>query len=70
MWYSRGRPGRVWPLVKERMRTHWTRERITLVVLGIISFYVTYVSYRNLKSYLPFVRPDPARDPGEVKALY
>ncbi len=69
IWFSRGRPGRFWPLVKERLRTHWTRERIILVFLGIICFYVTYVSYRNLKSYLPFVRPDPARGPGEVKAL-
>jgi hypothetical protein len=31
----------------------WTRERIVLVVVGLTSFYVTYVSYRNLKSYLP-----------------
>lgn len=69
MWLSRGRPGSVWPLAKERFRTHWTKERFTLVFLGIICFYITYVSYRNLKSYLPFVRPDPGRDPGEVQAL-
>ncbi len=69
MWLSRGRPGAVWPLVRERMRTHWTRDRLVLVVLGIVCFYVTYVSYRNLKSYLPFVRPDPMRSDGEVQAL-
>ncbi len=34
------------------VREHWTRERIALVVIGLTSFYVTYVSYRNLKSYL------------------
>ena len=44
------------PLVRERLALHWTRERVTLVVLGIVCFYVTYVSYRNLKSALPFVR--------------
>lgn len=38
------------------IREHWTRERITLVVVGCISFYVTYVSYRNLKSMLVFFR--------------
>ena len=54
---------------RERWRTHWTRERMTLVVLGTVCFYVTYVCYRNLKSNLPFVRPDPDRSPGEVKAL-
>ena len=35
------------------VREHWTRERIMLVVIGLTSFYVTYVSYRNLKNYLP-----------------
>src|SRR4029078_1072367 len=39
----------------ERLRTHWTRERVTLVISGLLCFYVTYVSYRNLKSQLPFV---------------
>ncbi len=37
------------------MRTHWNRERWTLVASGIISFYVVYVTYRNIKSFLPFV---------------
>ena len=72
---SRGRadeddsPGTIRELVKERWQTHWTKERMTLVVLGTVCFYVTYVCYRNLKSNLPFVRPDPERAPGEVKAL-
>ena len=35
--------------------THWNKERITLVALGIICFYVVYVTYRNIKSFLPFV---------------
>ena len=34
---------------------HWTRERIELVVIGLVCFYVTYVSYRNLKNFLPLV---------------
>ncbi|WP_028643474.1 phosphatase PAP2 family protein [Nocardioides sp. URHA0020] len=55
LWISRGRPSR-WPeLVRERWRTHWTRERIVLVLLGIVCFYVIYVCYRNLKSFLPLV---------------
>ena len=56
LWYSRGRPGSMQDIVRERIRTHWTRERLTLTVLGLVCFYVTYVSYRNLKSFLPFVR--------------
>ena len=49
-------------IVRERVRTHWTRERMTLVVLGLVCFYITYVSYRNLKSFLPFVMGDTKYD--------
>lgn len=38
-------------------REHWTPERIVLVIVGTLTFYATYVSYRNLKNFLPFVRP-------------
>lgn len=55
LWFSRMRPSAMPALVKARVRTHWNRERITLVVLGLICFYVTYVSYRNIKSFLPFL---------------
>ena len=40
------------------VREHWTRERIVLVVIGLTSFFVTYVSYRNLKNYLPSLGGD------------
>jgi hypothetical protein len=56
LWLSRGKATKLWPLVQERWRTHWTRERLVLVGLGVAGFYVTYVGYRNLKSYLPYVR--------------
>lgn len=55
IWYSKGKPSSVRAIVRERLRTHWTRERLTLVALGIVSFYVVYVSYRNLKSFLPAI---------------
>src|SRR4051794_23897480 len=42
-------------VVRNRLRTHWNKERITLVTLGIVCFYVVYVTYRNIKSFLPFV---------------
>ncbi|WP_232679616.1 phosphatase PAP2 family protein [Nocardioides sp. R-C-SC26] len=56
LWFSRMRPTVMVTVIKERLRSHWTRDRSLLVVLGIVCFYVTYVSYRNLKSALPFVR--------------
>jgi hypothetical protein len=55
LWVSRFDPRRMPEVLRERLRTHWTRERMILVVSGILSFYVTYVSYRNLKSQLPFI---------------
>jgi hypothetical protein len=53
VWQAKMRPRAIWPVVKERWATHWNRERITLVVMGLVCFYITYVSYRNLKSFLP-----------------
>ena len=40
----------------------WTGQRVGLVIAGLLSFYVTYVAYRNLKSFLPFAR-DGLADP-------
>jgi len=55
LWRSRHRfqsfPKQARTIISE----HWTRERIRLVVIGLVSFYVTYVSYRNLKNFLPQV---------------
>ena len=58
LWSSRFRPRLMPKLVATRIREHWTRERVTEVFLGVVCFYITYVSYRNLKSFLPFVRGD------------
>ena len=49
-------------IFRARVRSHWTRERVTLVVMGVVCFYITYVSYRNLKSFLPFVLSDKKYD--------
>lgn len=58
LWHGRLHPGRTAAAVRERVRTHWTRARLQLVVVGISCFYVVYVAYRNLKSLLPLVRDD------------
>ena len=55
LWVSRLNPRRMPTVFRERVRRHWTKDRMILVVSGILSFYVTYVSYRNLKSQLPFI---------------
>lgn len=55
LWLSRLNPKLMPGILRERWRAHWNRERLTLVALGVICFYVVYVSYRNLKSFLPSV---------------
>jgi len=58
LWRARFRLGEVPARVKERWAEHWTRDRLQLVVIGLVFFYITYIGYRNLKSYLPFIRGD------------
>ena len=58
LYRARGIPGRYKAEARLLIREHWTKERITLVVVGLISFYVTYVSYRNIKNFLPFIMRD------------
>jgi len=50
-------------IVHRRNVLHLLRERYgparaALVVVGLGTFYLTYVAYRNLKGALPFARPD------------
>ncbi|GIM64063.1 hypothetical protein Pve01_82170 [Planomonospora venezuelensis] len=56
LWQGRFDPARTVAAARHRLRTHWTRARLQLVVIGISGFYVVYVAYRNLKSLLPLVR--------------
>ncbi|GAA1915875.1 phosphatase PAP2 family protein [Nocardioides hwasunensis] len=56
LWQGRLNPSRSLAAARERISTHWTRDRLLLVVVGISCFYVIYVSYRNLKSLLPLIR--------------
>jgi len=56
LWRSRHALRNFFVEARRIVDEHWTRERILLVVLGLSSFYITYVGYRNLKSYLPFLR--------------
>jgi membrane-associated phospholipid phosphatase len=48
--------------VRGYTRERWTSNRITLVMVGLLSFYVVYVAYRNLKGFLPYVRGGELKD--------
>jgi len=62
LWRARKQAGGFRHHARQIVREHWTRERMLLVVIGITCFFVTYVSYRNLKNYLPFLGGE-LRDP-------
>lgn len=49
-------PRGVWPTCRAVIAERWPGPRLTLALVGLISFYLTYVGYRNLKSFLPFAR--------------
>jgi hypothetical protein len=48
--------------VKTIVRDEWTLRRVGHIATGMISFYICYVSYRNLKSYLPLLGGDTLHD--------
>jgi membrane-associated phospholipid phosphatase len=43
-------------------RERWTPFRMGAVAIAIVSFYASYLAYRNLKSTIPFLRPDELFD--------
>jgi CDP-diacylglycerol--glycerol-3-phosphate 3-phosphatidyltransferase len=49
------RPGPFYATLPAVARERWNRRRLGAVCLGLLSFYVTYLSYRNLKGFLPFL---------------
>ena len=67
LWRTRGKLSRFKTEARLLIREHWTLERIQLVVIGLVCFYVTYVSYRNLKNFLPFVRGISSRNQGDYE---
>jgi membrane-associated phospholipid phosphatase len=43
-------------------RERWSGLRVLAVASALVSFYVTYIAYRNLKSTVPLLRPDELFD--------
>ena len=51
-----GRP--LTDVVQEIAKERWTWRRVGIVLGSIVAFYITYLCYRNVKSYLPLARPE------------
>jgi hypothetical protein len=45
----------LWPNFSTVTRERWPLEHIRFALLGLGSWYLTYVAFRNLKSFVPFV---------------
>jgi hypothetical protein len=43
--------------LRDALAERWNARRLRAAALGIGAFYLTYLSYRNLKSYVPFIAP-------------
>lgn len=63
VWRARPAPGRLWAEMRSVVRERWAGHRLGYVLVGLFSFYITYVAYRNFKGFLPFLRPE-IRDTG------
>jgi hypothetical protein len=44
-----------WQALRVVLRERWTREQVWFTASGLVAWYVSYVAFRNLKGYLPFV---------------
>ena len=55
---ARSQRAPAWATVVAIARERWPWRRIAFVLGSIVAFYVTYLCYRNVKSYLPLARPE------------
>ena len=46
-----------WATLRATTKERWPWRRFVFVIGSIVAFYVTYLCYRNIKSYLPLARP-------------
>ncbi len=46
---------RIIPDARHVLQRHWSWKRVGFAAAGLVSFYTCYVSYRNLKSFLPLI---------------
>lgn len=44
--------------VREIIREEWTWARVGHIATGLLTFYICYVAYRNIKGFLPVLRED------------
>ena len=56
-WRARHAPTSALAQVRAVVAQRWSRREVRFVLVGLLTWYVAYVCYRNVKSYVPFVNP-------------
>lgn len=56
-WRARHRPRSAIAELRTVVVQRWSRREVRFVLVGLLTWYVAYVCYRNVKSYVPFVNP-------------
>src|SRR3954447_8774273 len=56
------KPTPSWAAIRAVRRQRWPGRRLAAVGGALVSFYVTYLAYRNVKSAVPLLRPDDLFD--------
>ena len=54
LWRARN-PLRVFGAARQVVRERWTMAHVRFALIGLAAWYVIYASFRNLKSFVPFV---------------
>lgn len=54
LWLTR-RGGLSHSAALRRIRERWDRDQVAFMLSGLLTWYVAYVAFRNLKSYVPFI---------------
>ena len=57
VWRSRRSPAGVVAEIRAVATQRWSRRDVRFVLVGLATWYVAYVCYRNVKSFVPFVNP-------------
>ncbi len=55
LWVSGRRPWLAWRAARTVVRERWPASHVRFAFIGLAAWYVTYASFRNLKSFVPFV---------------
>jgi hypothetical protein len=58
LWRARRTPRTLWAVTREITRERWPASHWRFALGGVMAWYLCYATFRNLKSFVPFVHAD------------